>query len=159
MSEVPTIRLENLTPDQIRAYILADNRLAEKAGWDDSILTIELQHLLSIEADFDITVTGFEIPEIDLLLSPAKEEPDHDDVFDVDEAAEPVTQPGDLWKLGRHRLLCGSALDQQSYFGLLGSKRAAVVFTDPPFKKTIGFCQSRGYSRLGSADSGGKARR
>ena len=61
MSEVPTIRLENLTPEQVRAYVIADNRLAEKAGWDRAILTIELQHLLTLEGDFDVTITGFEI--------------------------------------------------------------------------------------------------
>ena len=68
---MPTIRLENLSPDQIRAYILADNRLAEKAGWDKSILAIELQHLLTIDDDFDVTITGFEIPEIDLIIGEA----------------------------------------------------------------------------------------
>jgi ParB-like chromosome segregation protein Spo0J len=59
MEHVPTIQLENLNEDQIRAYVLADNRLAEKAGWDQSILAIELQHLLSIDSDFDVTITGF----------------------------------------------------------------------------------------------------
>ena len=67
LSKVPTIRLEGLSPDQVRAYIIADNRLAEKAGWDASILAIELQHLLLL-TDLDITVTGFEVPEIDLIL-------------------------------------------------------------------------------------------
>lgn len=68
IASVPTIRLEYLSTDQIRAYIPADNRLAENAGWDKSILAIELQHLLSIESDFEVTITGFEIPEIDLIL-------------------------------------------------------------------------------------------
>ena len=76
MSQVPTIRLEDLSPDQIRAYAIADNRLAEKAGWDKSILAIELQHLLTTEGDFDVTITGFEIPEIDLLLSAPGDKPD-----------------------------------------------------------------------------------
>ena len=68
MEQVPTIRLEGLTRMQIRAYVIADNRLAEKAGWDKSILAIELQHLLTIDGDFDVTITGFEVPEIDLIL-------------------------------------------------------------------------------------------
>ena len=104
---VPTIQLENLSPDQVRAYVIADNRLAEKAGWDESILAIELQHLLTIESDFDVTITGFEIPEIDLLLSTADDKPDPDDVFDAVETAQAVTRLGDLWHLGRHRVLCG----------------------------------------------------
>jgi hypothetical protein len=110
LSEVPTIRPENLSPDQIRAYVLADNRLAEKAGWDKSILAIELQHLLTIESDFDVTVTGFEIPEIDLVLFSEIDKPDPDDAFEVAENPEPVSRVGDLWHLGKHRILCGSSL-------------------------------------------------
>lgn len=68
---MPTIRLENLSPNQIRAYVIADNRLAENAGWDKLILAIELQHLLTIENDLEVTITGFEIPEIDLILQEA----------------------------------------------------------------------------------------
>lgn len=137
MHEVPTIRLESLSRDQIRAYVLADNRLAEKAGWDKSILAIELQQLLSIETEFDITITGFEIPEIDLLLTANDDQSDADDVFEVDETAEAVTQPGDLWELEKHRILCGSAIEQSSYTRLLGTKRAAVVFVDPPYNVPI----------------------
>ena len=68
MNKVPTIRLENLNEDQVRAYILADNKLAEKAGWNNEILAIELQHLTSVDLGFEVTLTGFEIPEIDLIL-------------------------------------------------------------------------------------------
>ena len=68
ITEVPTIRLDDLGPDQIRTYVIADNRLAENAGWDKSILAIELQHLLTIRADFDVTITGFEVGEIDLIV-------------------------------------------------------------------------------------------
>src|SRR5439155_3314282 len=120
ISKVPTIRLENLTPDQVRAYVLADNRLAEKAGWNKSILAIELQHLVSIENDFEVTITGFEIPEIDLILStPSSDKPDPDDVFEVSGSTQPITQPGDLWQLGRHRILCGSSVQQESYSTLM----------------------------------------
>jgi hypothetical protein len=137
ISDVPTIRLENLSPDQIRAYVIADNRLAEKAGWDKSILAIELQHLLTIESEFDITVTGFEIPEIDLLLCPGNYAPDVDDIFELDETSQPVTQPDDLWELGRHRILCGSAIEQSAYARLMGTKRAGMVFIDPPYNVPI----------------------
>jgi ParB-like chromosome segregation protein Spo0J len=74
IEEVPTIVLEDLTEEQIRAYIIADNNLAENAGWDKAILAIELQHLMTIEGlDFDITVTGFEVPEIDLIIGETKQ--------------------------------------------------------------------------------------
>ena len=137
LSSVPTIRLENLSRDQIRAYVIADNRLAEKAGWDNSILAIELQHLLTIEGDFDVTITGFEIPEIDLILSSDGDGPDADDVFAVADAEEAVTKVGDLWLLGKHRLVCGSALDPNSYSTLMGNRRADVVFIDPPWNVPI----------------------
>jgi hypothetical protein len=133
LSEVPTIRLEHLSPEQVRAYVIADNRLAELAGWDHDILAIELQHLQTIDSDFDVTITGFEVPEIDLILSGADDKPDPDDSFQVAETAQPVTQMGDLWLLGKHRLLCGSALEPQSYSTLMGSRRAAVVFVDCPY--------------------------
>lgn len=137
LTEVPTIRLGDLSPDQVRAYLIADNRLAEKAGWDKSILAIELQHLLSIETEFDITATGFEIPKIDLLLPPGEDAPDADDPFEFQESSEPVTQPGDIWRLGKHQILCGNAMEQGSYSKLLGTKRAGVVFADPPYNVPI----------------------
>jgi hypothetical protein len=110
MEEVPTIRLENLTRDQIRAYVIADNRIAEKAGWDKSILAIELQHLLTIDSNLDVTITGFEIPEIDLVLSQAVAESDPDDKFEIDLTNRAVTEPGNVWRLGKHRILCASGL-------------------------------------------------
>jgi DNA modification methylase len=137
LAMVPTICLENLSADQIRAYIVADNRLAENAGWDKSILAIELQHLLTIENDFDVTITGFEIPEIDLILQEANSKPDSDDVFNINESEPAITQFGDLWLLGRHRVLCGNALRPDSFATLMGSRRAAVVFVDPPYNVPI----------------------
>jgi len=95
MKLVPTIRLENLTEDQIRAYVIADNRLAENAGWDSSMLAIELQHLLTIDGALDATITGFEVPEIDLILREASGKQDEDDVFDVEETNLTVTQSGE----------------------------------------------------------------
>jgi DNA modification methylase len=136
IDSVPTILLENLTEDQIRAYILADNRLAELAGWDNSILAIELQHLISLD-DFDVTVTGFHVPEVDMILGEAGPEPDKDDVVDVDETATAVSEPGDLWQLGEHRVLCGSALQAESFGFLMAGQRADVVFVDPPYNVVI----------------------
>ena len=136
IKEVPTIRLENLTEDQVRAYILADNRLAELAGWDNSILAIELQHLINLD-DLDVAVVGFDVPQIDMILGAAGPEPDKDDVVDVDETATAVSQPGDLWQLGEHRVLCGSALQAESFGFLMAGQRADVVFVDPPYNVVI----------------------
>jgi len=138
MDQVPTIRLEGLSEDQIRAYVIADNRLAEKAGWDKSILAIELQHLLTLDGDFDVTITGFEVSEIDLIIEEAKgQEQDTDDLFTIDEANPPVTQSGDLWQLGPHRILCGNSLDDTSFKTLLGRRQANLVFVDPPYNVRI----------------------
>ena len=135
--KVPTICLDSLTEDQVRAYILADNKLAEKAGWDHSILAIELQHLASVDLDFDVSVTGFEVGEIDLILqeAAAQEETEEEPVeLSVGPA---VTKPGDIWLLGEHRLICGDALDASTYVALMEGKRADVVFADPPYNVKI----------------------
>ena len=90
MTHVPTILLAHLTKDQIRAYVLADNKIGLSAGWNESILAIELQHLLTIQADFDITITGFEVPEIDLILQQASEVPDQEDDVDASQTGPAV---------------------------------------------------------------------
>jgi ParB-like chromosome segregation protein Spo0J len=111
IESVPTILLEHLTPDQRRAYVVADNRLAELAGWDKEILSIELQGLLSIELDFEITDIGFEMAEIDLLLEYEGSEAE-DTEAEPDFAPEDipvVAHRGDLWQLGEHLLFCGDA--------------------------------------------------
>ena len=136
ISEVPTIRLDKLSADQIRAYMLADNRLAEKAGWDNSVLAIELQHLLTLD-NLDIRITGFEIPEIDLILDQSDEqEPEAPETVEF-ESGPKVTRPGDLWSLGKHRLVCGSSLDHSVFKTLMDKCRADVVFTDPPYNVPI----------------------
>jgi ParB-like chromosome segregation protein Spo0J len=135
---VPTCRLSHLSDADKRAYVLADNKLAEKAGWDRELLAIELQGL--IEIDVDIELTGFEMAEIDLILEEAREATG-DPSGPEDEAPEPspgpaVTQTGDLWLLGTHRLLCGDARDEAAYHLLAGGK-AEFVFTDPPYNVAI----------------------
>jgi DNA modification methylase len=137
LGQVPTIKLENLTQDQIRAYLIADNRLAEKAGWNKSILAIELQHLASVDADFDVTITGFEIPEIDLILQESKTSDDRDDMFELSQTNDAVTKFGDLWQLDKHRVFCGSSLEDPAYRTLLGNRKAQVVFSDPPYNVAI----------------------
>jgi hypothetical protein len=139
MDRVPTVRLEGLTEDQIRAHAIADNRLAEIAGWDEPILAIELLHLLSVDcAGFDVTMTGFEIPEIDLILERVKDASvEEEPVPEPDLNASAISQPGDLWNLGKHRVLCGNALDETSYKNLMGRHRASAVFCDGPFNVPI----------------------
>ena len=138
--EVPTLRVEHLDEAEKRAYILADNRLAEEAGWDSEILAIELQGL--IDLDFSIELTGFDMAEIDLLLDGEAEAkaPDRnieDEIPPVPASGAAITRPGDLWRLGQHRLFCGDATAAASYARLLGGAKAALIFTDPPFNLRI----------------------
>ncbi len=137
MSEVPTICLSDLTPNQLRAYVIADNRLAEKAGWDESILKIELQHLLTLEGLLDVTVTGFDMPEIDFMLQGDESKTDLDDCIEDHFRGSPVSRLGDLWILRKHRVLCGSTIEESSYKMLMGNHRANAVFVDPPYNVRI----------------------
>jgi len=136
IDRVPTIRLEKLSEDQIRAYILADNKLAEKAGWDESILAIELQHLMTVDLGFDVTITGFEVPEIDLILQHTDSKPNTDDVF-KEESGTAVTCLGDVWLLGKHRIVCGNSLHEASYLKIMDGRQADAVFVDPPYNVAI----------------------
>jgi DNA modification methylase len=136
LAEVPTLQLSNLNPTQKRAYILADNRLAEKAGWDKEILAVELQGLL--EDGFEVVLTGFEVPEVDVVLdaaAEAKSDRHSDDAVPDPEMA--ISRTGDLWRLGGHRLLCGNALDASAYPTLLEGAKVGLVVTDPPYNVAI----------------------
>ncbi len=130
MRDVPTVHVDHLTSAQIRAYVIADNKLAENAGWDRALLALELQEL-SVELNFDVTVTGLEVAEIDLLIQDLKKgAPDEaDEVPEVDRSVPAVSRRGDLWCIGNHVLLCGDALDKGNYAKLLGAKKAQMVFT------------------------------
>jgi DNA modification methylase len=139
IKEVPTVKLAHLSDVEKRAYILADNRLAEKAGWDREILAIELQALVTL--DFEVELTGFETAEVDLILEEATEASGErggrEDETPAYKAGPAVTRPGDLWELGPHRLLCADARDPKAYVRLLGSAKAEFVFTDPPYNVPI----------------------
>jgi hypothetical protein len=140
LESVPCVRLNHLTGAQKRAYILADNRLAELAGWDQEVLAIELQFLVDDEVEFEPSITGFEIGEIDLLLTSGKgeaAEPDSVEEIPSLPTNPVVTRPGDVWRIGRHKLICGDALDPEVYDLLLGSELAQMVFTDPPYNVPI----------------------
>jgi DNA modification methylase len=140
LAAVPTIRLSHLSETEKRAYVLADNRLAEKAGWDREILAIELQALVDLE--FDVEITGFSTADIDIVLDEAAEATGkppgpEDDVPDLPADGAAISRAGDVWALGPHRLLCGSALDATSYESLMAHDRAEMVFTDPPYNVPI----------------------
>src|ERR1700719_467678 len=140
ITEVPTLRLDHLTPAQARAFMIADNRLTEIAVWDDRLLAQQLKELTLVGLDFDIEATGFEIGEIDLRIAslddPAQTEADPADVV-PEIPATPLSKLGDMWLLHRHRLLCGTALDSAVFAVLMGEERAATAFIDPPYNVRI----------------------
>ena len=139
MEQVPCVRVEHLTAAQKRAYILADNKLALNAAWDEDLLAREMAELLvDPDLDFDLGVTGFSIPEIDLLVDGvAPEEPGdpEEDLVPVD--PPPRCGPGDVWQLGPHRLICGTALDKAVIEQLMDGQQARMVFSDPPYNVPI----------------------
>jgi DNA modification methylase len=139
IKRVPVIRLSHMTPLQRRAYMIADNKLALNAGWDKELLALELTEIAAL--DFDLPVLGFSLPEIDLILDDACEASvdgadDKDDII-PDPLAEPITKPGDIWRLGRHRLICGDARDPDVYHRLLGDELVDLIFADPPYNVPI----------------------
>ena len=137
LSRVPTIRLEHLTEAQARAFMLADNRLAERSTWDRELLGKELEFLTSLDLEFDVTTTGFSTGEIDVLLNPTADPPAAAEDEVPEPLADAVSRAGDLWLLGDHRILCGDATDPVSFSKLLGWRRAQAVFVDPPYNVAI----------------------
>jgi DNA modification methylase len=129
LASVPVIELAHLSEAQKRAYILADNRLAEAAGWDRELLALEAADLS--EMGVDLGSLGFEAAEIDALLNAGA--PDPREEATPEPPVVPVSQPGDLWLLGRHRLLCGSSTDPADVARLLGGVRPHLMATDPPY--------------------------
>ena len=146
---VPTVCFDHLTTAQKRAFLIADNKIAEQAGWDREILAIELGELIDLlpVEGFDVSVTGFETAEIDLLLADLtalRNEPQ--------ESVPPlplnaVTEPGDLWLLGRHRLLCGDAQQNKQSSRLMNGASAAALFCDPPYNLRVRAIGGRGRIR------------
>jgi DNA modification methylase len=139
LDTVPTLKLSYMTAAERRAYVLADNKLALNAGWDVEILATELQAL--VDLDFDVSLTGFSLAEIDIALDQARES----SVTTTDSPADrvherpanPITRPGDMWLLGRHRLLCGDALRSNDVIALVGKEKVNLIFTDPPYNVPI----------------------
>jgi DNA modification methylase len=139
LTHCPVIRVEHLSEAQVRAYRLADNQLALMSGWDDDILKIELQFLSEIELGFNIETIGWDHAEIDIKLEgePRQEagDPADGDVPPPDDVA--ITRLGDVWLMGEHRLLCGSALEAESFAVLMDGKQATMVFVDAPYNCKI----------------------
>jgi DNA modification methylase len=131
MKEVPCLRLSHLTEAQKRAYVIADNKLALNAGWDDEMLAVELRNLR--DEDFDLSLTGFDDAELAALLADAVAEglTDEDAVPEAPE--QPATVEGDVWLLGRHRLMCGDSTSIDAVERLMAGRKADMVFTDPPY--------------------------
>jgi hypothetical protein len=135
ITKVPVIRLEHLSEHQKRAFMIADNRLMENAEWDPQMLGEQLRILSESELDFSLEATGFELSEIDLFIENlAPVTGAQDDPADLlpEPSVVQVSQLGDLWKLGEHRLFCGDALSAKSYKGAMEGRRANMIFTDPP---------------------------
>ena len=142
LEEVPVIELAHLTPTQKRAYVIADNRLALDAGWDEELLALELEELC--EAGFDLVLTGFEDAELEQMFAEvqgaedqAAQETADSDSDKSDDLPEPPRQPisrsGDVWQLGAHRLICGDACDPAVIATLMQGKEASLCFTSPPY--------------------------
>lgn len=129
---IPCVFAENLTEAQKRAYILADNQLALNAGWDEDMLSVELEDLKN--DNFDLSLLGFDDTDLDKYLSKDEEDVSDDD-FDLSAALEKATfvQSGDLWTVGRHKLLCGDATKAEDVAKLMGDQKANLIVTDPPY--------------------------
>ena len=139
MGQVPCVRLEHMTQAQKRAYVIADNKLALNAGWDEELLAEELQALLTTDdLGFALGVIGFEIAEIDNLVEGLRPEEPGDPEDDVVPSGAPRRVAlGDVWQLGRHRLVCGDALDPDVLDALMQGEPARMVFSDPPYNVKI----------------------
>lgn len=140
-SEVPTLCVDHLTDEQAAAFTIADNRLTEIAVWDEKLLAEQLKFLCSVDLDFDIETIGFDTPEIDLMIAgldgaPSDKEDPADSIEPSDQGPA-VSESGNLWVMGRHRIFCGNALEAASYSRLMDGKLAGLVFTDPPYNVRI----------------------
>ena len=136
LTRVPVIRLEHMSDAEKRAYVIADNKLADNAGWDDALLATELKGLLDLDIDLDVELTGFDMGEIDVILG--QKRPTEDEVVEEpDRDRPPVSRVGDLWMIGLHRLICGDCLDPKTWAALLGTDKAQMVFTDPPYNVPV----------------------
>lgn len=144
ITEVPCVLVDYLTEAQKKAYILADNRSAQDAGWDEELLRLEIEALEGM--DFDVSLTGFNEDEISDLFAGADTSDTQDDDFDLSDALEKAAfvEKGDVWVVGRHRLMCGDATSEEDVATLMDGKKANLIITDPPYN--VAFESSDGLS-------------
>lgn len=135
MEEVPCIVLKGLTEAQKKAYIIADNKMALNAGWDDELLKIELENLK--ELDFDLGLTGFNVDELDDIFQAEEEQEIVEDDFDIEPPEEPKAKLGDIYQLGNHRLMCGDSTSEDDINKLLNGTKIDMVYTDAPYGISI----------------------
>lgn len=137
LEQVPVVSIEGMSEADRRAYVIADNRLAELAGWDNELLRLELGGILELEPDFDLDLTGFVGGELEALLAAADQDNAGEVAAPEVDRARIVSGTGDLWHLGRHRLICGDARDSAVFERLLDGERAQMVITDPPYNVPV----------------------
>lgn len=144
MDKVPCVLVDYLSEAQKKAYIIADNKMALDAGWDEELLRIEIEELEGM--DFDLSLTGFDVSELDELFSSSDKKEIEDDKFDLTSALEKASfvERGDVWSVGRHTLMCGDATSKEDVDKLMDGKRANLVITDPPYN--VAFESSAGLS-------------
>ena len=144
IEEVPCVLVDYLTEAQKKAYILADNRYAQDAGWDEELLRLEIESLEGM--DFDVSLTGFDDQEIADLFADGESTGAEDDDFDLSDALEKAAfvERGDVWQVGRHRLMCGDATSPEDVATLMDGKKANLIITDPPYN--VAFESSDGLS-------------
>lgn len=155
LQTVPTIKLDHLTENQRRALVIADNKIAENAGWDEELLRLELQNLA--DEDFDLDLLGFDDVELDDLLTSL----DDDEAAALDEnipevQENPVSRTGDIWIMGEHRLLCGDSTSEADMKKLMDGELADMVFTDPPYNVNYGDTAKDKLRSKGGAKAGRK---
>ena len=148
LAAVPALRLEHMTEAEKRAYVIADNRLAELAGWDNELLALELGAMLDLDPDLDRALTGFDPAEIEALLNSLDQEAAGEAPVEIDEKAPLVSEVGSLWQLGNHRLICGDATDAEVYRRLQAATEEISVR-----EGTVGQLQGQTAKTCG-ADSG-----
>lgn len=142
ITEIPAISIEHLTDAQKRAYIIADNKLTENSEWDNEMLALEFKELGELDLSFDLNITGFSVSDIDLIIS-EHEQSDYEeekitDILMYLEDAPTITETGDIWQLGKHRLICGDSTKKSTYEKLLDDEKAAMVICDPPYNVPVG---------------------
>jgi DNA modification methylase len=140
-TRIPTISIEHLSPEKIRAYAVADNKLTENGAWNEELLVSSFTELSALDLDFSLEVMGFDVAEVDFMIEnqakSRKLENDRADDLGGIPLGSSVCKAGDIWCLGRHRVLCGNSLQSASYTALLEGNRADLVFADPPYNVRV----------------------